>query len=248
MSDDIVRYQRNFGDGRAFGNNPRFLKLPPIVQARIAAWSNGCPVPEGLIKPIEEGGKGAEYMRDRYIRINFWFGYIMDIILQKGNFEALKDFAGMNVRPEGEVMGKHEEKSVPIDLEEFTFGAGAALGYAFPRVIIEFMGDQLKDRIIPAMDLMDEVVTCDGDMFDMLVIFSEKLLDLEENAGAKIGLAKRLLKHIISRGKLKEDNCYTIYRKIFASLEANAPVLWKTLKVLGPEEMDLIGITKMDLE
>jgi len=37
MSDDIVRYQRNFGDGRAFGNNPRFLKLPPIVQARIAA-------------------------------------------------------------------------------------------------------------------------------------------------------------------------------------------------------------------
>jgi len=48
------------------------------------------------------------------------------------------------------------------------------------------MGDQLKDRAIPAMDLMDEVLTCDGDMVDMLVIFSEKLLDLEENAGAKM--------------------------------------------------------------
>jgi len=60
--------------------------LPPIVQARIAAWSNGCPVPEGLIKPIEEGGKGAEYMRDRYIRINFWFGLYHGYNFTKGKF------------------------------------------------------------------------------------------------------------------------------------------------------------------
>jgi len=39
----------------------------------------------------------------------------------------------MNVRPEGEVMGNMRKTQFPTDLEEFTFGAGAALGYAFPR-------------------------------------------------------------------------------------------------------------------
>jgi len=39
---------------------------------------------------LKKAEKAQKYMRDRYIRINFWFGYIMDIILQKGNFEALK--------------------------------------------------------------------------------------------------------------------------------------------------------------
>jgi len=47
-------------------------------------------------------------------------------------------------------------------------------------------GRSIENRAIPAMDLMDEVLTCDGDMVDMLVIFSEKLLDLEENAVQKL--------------------------------------------------------------
>ncbi len=230
---ELARNGRLYGDGRLFGNNrDSFFEQTIIEQALELGWSNACPVATSLIEPIKDGGRSAEVMRVRYAQVNFWYGYIASTLVQQGRMDLYEELASIQPRNSGEPLGKHDPNWVPDQLHEYILGAGSPYGYAMPRVLLEFINNKSEseraDYLFDAMQDLQELIGTAPTIANLLVTFGERLAQKEIDSNG----VRNLLRHILSQGKLNEDNCFATFNEIASIMREAAPVLWSTYTAL----------------
>lgn len=233
----IERAGRSFGDGRLFSDQEdAFFDLPIEEQARALGWSEACPVVERLIKPEAEGGRGAESMRNRYAQVIFWLGYSSYLFERMGRQDLSRALYAIEQRKASEPLGTHDEGWVPSELKTHIFRSPMA--YGIPRIITEYLTADTEKRgssLVKVIDFLEAAAQQSSNLIETAVFLADAVVAnlLERGEREKSGL---LLRHLIGRGKLEEDNTLEAYRNIFTVLKNHAPVIYDFYTSLTVEE------------
>lgn len=241
----LERNNRVYGDNAVFSPDAVNDKKPKVEErARRLAWSNGCPLGENLIKPESEGGRGAEVMERSYATVNFWGGWIQDILQEEGRGEWVKELQGQTPRLASEPLGKHCPESVPQELETHMIGAGNPYSYALSRLLVTYLEeDRLTntplERVLNADEDIRRAAGQAESIPDFIAYFAGMLAwrmpsGLESHA--------KLIKQMLSVGKLAEDNCRSAYRKMANALMRRSLLLGQTYRGLRSEHLSDLGI------
>jgi hypothetical protein len=229
----LERYGREFGDGRVMVTPTleEFFEQSKVEQAKQLGWSDACPVVQSLLSTRE-----PSELASRYAQVNFWYSFILEKVGRDSNIAA--EISGPIQRQENEPLGKRDEGYVPSESGAYMIGVGTPYGYALPRTLLEHIGTdegEKKERVLEAMKCLDTAISSSKTASELLVNFGEALV----SAGAN---PKQLLKHIVSTGKIKEDNCFSVYNQIFEAMKKSAPSLWSIYSTLTISEKEALHI------
>lgn len=223
----IERNGRIYGDSTLFGNGNLGTSALDL------AWSEGCPRGPKL---VEE--RGEEEMTHRYGQVIFWFKYLTEE-LKSPNIDK-KEIAAYLTSPRlrlaNEPLGTRSDNWLPEEMDKYYFRSHA--GYVLPRLLIEFMNvekTQKASRMQIGLHLFEEAAKKSNSEIELVVIFAESL---STNTADKIPILKRLL----GKSKLKEDNLFTAYQETLHRVEKQTPELWACYQSMSVEELDSLDI------
>jgi len=238
----IERNGRLYADSTLLGDNgDDFFNKTPQERSLDLAWSEGCPVGPDLVKPPEEGGRGALVMEKRYGQVIFWFKYLTEELIKSGLNDLAKTLTTPRLRLANEPLGVHSDNWLPNEMQ--THAYRSATGYILPRLLTEFLtiaGPDPQKNLQVALTEFDRTLPKATDDISLVVAYAERLarqLSKEGNNEA-VGL---VLKRLLGTAKLHEDNLYTEYNLILTKTKKTR-CLGSFLASLDPQKLDEMKI------
>lgn len=233
----LERMHRIFGDTQLIGDKgDDFFSQTQEEQARQLGWSEGCPVVERLIKPTDQGGRGADVMTKRYAEVLFWRGYIVDALNTAQREELANALFETTPRRQDEPLGTHDSNWPPIELQ--TNMIQSPMAYALPRMITECLSFEPAtnpEKILVISEHIQRALAQSTSIIEFSVLFLEQFVK-EALMQKQTAQAARLLKTLIGIGKFEEENCVHLYQEIFSTLQNKAPITWNFYSALSPAD------------
>lgn len=232
-----IKYNRMFGRGRTFGDNPNFLDKSIRQQVIEIGWSHACPVVNDVVRDF-----GSEWTLHRYAECNFVFGVILEIARK-----SKLNLYGQLIQPVRRLENEEPRRGldtrfIPSDFHIQMSPLSTPWGYALPRVAIEQMGrgernkDRTQEKILNAVDTISKAIEISDTPIDLLVNLAEMVLD-DESVDQKAVLA-----HILSQSKLNEEGCITLFKQIKATIDEKNLNLLRTYNSLTYSERKTLDI------
>lgn len=228
----------DFGKGRLDLDQIDLSSASDEDKAKFFGWRLGCPVVPTLIKE-----RGAKAMSKRYASLLFQYSYLIDQIAKK-DLGLAQRINGQIGRMPGELLKRHDRKWLGTENLAYNYlvGPETVVGYALPRMLLAFTfenGEQeAGTRLVKSLNAFDVALENELSSYDelaFLLFFGEELF----NEG---GDPKLILRNMISKGKLEQDQCHIDFETIIASMEEFAPNLWGSYSSLSSEEKEKLGI------
>lgn len=214
----------------------QYLGRPAEERARIAGWLAGCPVPGELIDT-----RGAEAMADRYEDIKFWYSFI-EREARDLNPELYDELTSSVKRSPDEPVGKHEAESVPLSYFKEMAPTTTIVGYALPRMAIDYLGAEAKaddpwpkHRIDSLMGLIRQSVKDSVDPQDLMVEIGDRMAEDKQVDPSK------LLKHMFAKGWLEEHNAVSMLKSLQSKLESGSGGLCSFYQSLSDHQRAELG-------
>ncbi len=231
------KYGRKFGLGTFLGDSgERFVDKPLSEQVLEMGWSHACPVIDEVCKEY-----GCEWTLKRYAECNFVFGLVIESARDL-NPELYKLLTTPVPRLENELPGRSFKPDlVPKSFFREMSPLSTPWGYAIPRVIIEEMGrgennsDRTQERLLTALDVIDTNVVYPHTPVELLVSLSEHVSVLDADP-------KVILSHLLSSDVLREEGCWTMFKKIKWEIDNSADNLRHTYNYMSSAERTKKGI------
>lgn len=240
QTDGDSRYGRKFGDMTLFGNEGgNFLEKPIAQQVLEIAWSEGCPVPQKVVKKY-----GAETATKRYAEIIFADRLIREEVKKHNPSLHKKLTEGINRKP-GEPVGVHEPQAVPSSYQEIVPPPDTPWGFSLKRVLIDQFGkreERTQERILKGLEILENLATQKIDSpLEFLAKLAEEVIKTD-------GDSIQVMKNTLSKGHLDEQNFHALYAKLAEELKQSSPTFREEYNKLTPQERDKLGIAEVNLK
>lgn len=230
----IERNGRTYGDSTLIGDYEQHLSHDSLD----LAYSEACPIGPDLVKPVSQGGRGPDEMVKRYGEVIFWFKYLTKELKtpQINKKEIASYLTSPRLRLVDEPLGVHSDNWLPEEMDKYYFRSHA--GYVLPRLLVDYMNIDQSDkssRMQIGLDLFEAAAIKSNTETELIVNFAKSLSDLQSDK-------KPILKRLLGKSKLKEDNLFTAYRETLQTVEKLAPELWACYQSMSIEELDSLNI------
>ncbi len=213
----------------------------PLDKALFLGDSTGCPVAKTLTQEPSQGGRGALAMIARYGEVIYWSGEAVAIMNRVHRSDLVYALTQPIKRLADEPLGIHDEGWTPKILEDYILVSPQL--YALPRLATILVNSNKQSRaqnVFLAQDTLEKCAFKSHTLNQLLVSFADSLVSF--------GFDKNLvLKNLLSKGKLGEDNCYSIFREILKEIRRRSPFLWQTYQDLTCQERTALGIANLAL-
>lgn len=248
MSEHLVRDPEQFGTGSFVGEimqDDGFFEQDARDQARFIGWADGCPVVEELTDPANPNpGRGPEAMVKRYAEVNLWFTYVTDTIAQT-NPQLAEQMRRPLPRLASEPAGHRiEPESIPDSFQDRISPMGQLAGFAAPRLFsaaLAAAGEDKREKqkalaaATEAVELASSTEVSENPL-EFLAAFSQNLLK-----STSID-TETVLKTVLGKGWLDEQNSPTTITSFKMALEAKAPALWEHYTTFDQAAKEQLGI------
>ncbi|MEK7536375.1 MAG: hypothetical protein AAB559_01160 [Patescibacteria group bacterium] len=228
-----IKYDRIFGRGRTFGDDPNFFNKSIQQKVIEIGWSHACPVVSDVVRDF-----GPEWTLRRYAECNFVFGIILEIA-RENNLELYSQLIQPVPRLEKEEPRKDLDRQfIPANFYIQMSPLSTPWGYALPRIAIEQMGrennnkDRSQEKILKAVDTISRAVKKSRTPIDLLINLGEMIIE-DQSVNSKAVLA-----HILSQSILIEEGCKTIFRQIKDKIDLKNSNLKRTYESMTPSERE----------
>lgn len=188
-----------------------------------------CPVTDRLIEK-----RTPELMAPRYAEILYYYGFIVEETA-KVSPEVASQIKERRRRLPGENLVDYDKRSVTEDDFWWVYGTETMLGYAGPRLIIDYINQGILEENTPEenleatiersgtvlnyfKDALTHLESGDNDI-SLLLRFAEKIAS--EPGQDVVSILRRTL----SPGKLFQDSFYTYYEEAFRQMDDLAKTL-----------------------
>lgn len=231
-----------FGNGRVIGtvyNDPEYPTRTAEEQAVRMGRAVGCPVVRELIRP-ESGRGGAEGMRDRYLRVGFWFGQMVQAT-EWVNPALAGELKKEVPRHPAEPAGKYEPESVPDYYEDVIPPTETLTGYALPRLLIKLHDSATLSAIDPTERHL-AVWGLAEDSAARAATPAELLAHCAQGAVAQGMEAEEVLKTVLPAGWYAEHNALGMEMEAKMAIAEYAPDVWSEYDDHNNADLDKMGV------
>ncbi len=233
------RYNREFGDMTLLGDKgDNFFEKPIEQQVFEVAWSEGCPVPQKVVKKY-----GAEVATKRYGEIIFADRLILEEV-KKHNPNLHRKLTESVKRKPDEHVGVHEPESVPDSYSTKVPPPDTPWGFSLKRILVDQFGPREKrtaERMQKGLKILEDVASQDIESpLELVARLAEAVIKAD---GDKI----QVMKNTLSKGHLYEQNFHTLYSELVRELKKHSLTFQEEYNKLTPEERDKLGIAEVDL-